>query len=130
VGAFGGAGGTSAFGAKTGDVFTWITVVVASTFVLLSIAANYVFDESPTPQRATPTVTEAPIPAAPAEQAPGPIKVDAAPPSVTPVPSELPAVQPPAAETKTDPAPPVDGAAGPVKEEAAPEKENEAKPDP
>ena len=28
-GAFGGMGGSSAFGAKTGDVFTWITVVVA-----------------------------------------------------------------------------------------------------
>ncbi len=47
TGAFGGAGGSSAFGAKTGDVFTWITVVMASVFVVLSVAANYVFDETP-----------------------------------------------------------------------------------
>ncbi len=46
-GAFGGGGGgTAAFGAKTGDVFTLITVVVAVAFLLLSIFANYAFDES------------------------------------------------------------------------------------
>ena len=42
AGAFGGAGGSSAFGAKTGDVFTWITVVVAAgsgTNALLTWAA-------------------------------------------------------------------------------------------
>jgi len=49
TGAFGGAGGMSAFGAKTGDVFTWVTVVVATIFVLLSIVANFAFDESGTP---------------------------------------------------------------------------------
>jgi len=47
AGAFGGAGGMSAFGAKTGDVFTWITVVVAGVFVLLSITGTFVFDMSP-----------------------------------------------------------------------------------
>lgn len=46
AGAFGGAGGSSAFGAKTGDVFTWITVVVATVFVLLSIVTNFAYDES------------------------------------------------------------------------------------
>ncbi len=46
TGAFGGAGGASAFGAKTGDVFTWITVVVAGVFVVLTIWGNFVFDES------------------------------------------------------------------------------------
>ena len=46
-GAFGGSGGSSAFGAKTGDVFTWITVVVATLVVLLAVVSNYVFDESP-----------------------------------------------------------------------------------
>ena len=48
AGAFGGGGGSSAFGAKTGDVFTWITVVVATVFVGLSVAANFVFDDSAT----------------------------------------------------------------------------------
>ena len=46
-GAFGGSGGSSAFGAKTGDVFTWITVVVATLVVVLAVVSNYVFDESP-----------------------------------------------------------------------------------
>jgi len=42
-GAFGGAGGHSAFGAKTGDVFTWITVVLAGLFILISTGLNFVF---------------------------------------------------------------------------------------
>ena len=50
TGAFGGAGGSSAFGAKTGDVFTWITVVVAVLFLLVSVIANYAFDQSPKPR--------------------------------------------------------------------------------
>ncbi len=41
-GAFGGAGGHSAFGAKTGDVFTWVTVALTGIFLLLSVIANYV----------------------------------------------------------------------------------------
>ena len=53
AGAFGGGGGTSAFGAKTGDVFTWITVVVATIFVILAVAANFVFDQSPEQREAT-----------------------------------------------------------------------------
>jgi len=45
AGAFGGAGGgPSAFGAKTGDVFTWITVGLAAAFVLFTVVANYFFD--------------------------------------------------------------------------------------
>lgn len=47
AGAFGGGGGSGAFGAKTGDVFTWITVVVAALFILMSVIANYAFDQSP-----------------------------------------------------------------------------------
>jgi preprotein translocase subunit SecG len=36
--AFGGAGGQSAFGTKTGDVFTWATIVIVAFFLLLSMA--------------------------------------------------------------------------------------------
>lgn len=39
AGAFGGAGGQSAFGTKAGDVFTKITVVVAACWILLCILA-------------------------------------------------------------------------------------------
>jgi len=42
-GAFGGVGGHSAFGAKTGDVFTWITVALTALFVLIAIVGNYKF---------------------------------------------------------------------------------------
>jgi len=39
AGAFGGAGGQSAFGTKAGDVFTRVTVIVASVWILLCILA-------------------------------------------------------------------------------------------
>lgn len=38
--AFGGAGGSTAFGSKTGDVLTWATSVVFGVFILLAIAVN------------------------------------------------------------------------------------------
>jgi len=40
AGALGGMGGSSAFGAKAGDVFTKITVVVATLWILLCIAGS------------------------------------------------------------------------------------------
>ena len=49
-GAFGGGGGSgSAFGAKTGDVFTWITVAFVCLYFLLNIAGNYQFRQVVTP---------------------------------------------------------------------------------
>ena len=41
-GAFGGGGGNTAFGSKTGDVLTWATSVVFGVFLLLAIALNLV----------------------------------------------------------------------------------------
>jgi len=41
-GAFGGAG-HSAFGTRTGDVFTWVTIVLVGVFLLLSIGAQLRF---------------------------------------------------------------------------------------
>jgi len=38
--AFGGAGGNTAFGSKTGDVLTWATSVVFGVFVILAVALN------------------------------------------------------------------------------------------
>ncbi|MHC5112620.1 MAG: preprotein translocase subunit SecG, partial [Planctomycetota bacterium] len=49
-GAFGGGGGSgSAFGAKTGDVFTWITVAFVCLYFLLNIAGNYQFRQAVVP---------------------------------------------------------------------------------
>ncbi len=42
AGAFGGAGGQSAFGTKAGDLFTRITVVVAAIWIVLCIVATNV----------------------------------------------------------------------------------------
>ncbi len=46
-GAFGGVGGHSAFGAKTGDVFTWITVGLAAAFVLVACIGTFVYIPQP-----------------------------------------------------------------------------------
>ena len=48
AGAFGGGGGHSAFGARTGDMFTWITVVMVALYLLISVAAvKYFRPEKP-----------------------------------------------------------------------------------
>lgn len=42
--AFGGAG-SAAFGTRTGDVFTWITIVLTALFLLLAIGASFTYRE-------------------------------------------------------------------------------------
>ncbi len=42
-GAFGGVGGHSAFGTKTGDFLTWVTVGFTAALILLAIVSNYAF---------------------------------------------------------------------------------------
>ena len=60
TGAFGGAGGGGgAFGAKTGDVLTWVTVIVAGVFIGLAVVSNFAFDKSPMAM-STPAVTATP----------------------------------------------------------------------
>jgi preprotein translocase subunit SecG len=58
-GAFGGVGGHSAFGAKTGDVFTWITVGLAAAFILLSVWLNFTFRALPSGSLIPPSPTAA-----------------------------------------------------------------------
>lgn len=79
AGAFGGAGGHSAFGAKTGDVFTWITVGLTAAFILASVLGNYYFVPVSGAAVSTPVVAPAGAPqneggqpggAAPAEKPP------------------------------------------------------------
>ena len=41
-GAFGGGGGNTAFGSKTGDVLTWATSIVFGVFLVLGIVLNVV----------------------------------------------------------------------------------------
>jgi preprotein translocase subunit SecG len=42
AGAFGGMGGNTAFGSKTGDVLTWTTSIVFGIFLLLAIVLNLI----------------------------------------------------------------------------------------
>src|SRR5256885_12936660 len=64
--AFGGAGGNTAFGSKTGDVLTWATSIVFGVFIVLAVALNLFADAranstKPQPQaKATPPI-EIPI---------------------------------------------------------------------
>ncbi|HPF40524.1 MAG TPA: preprotein translocase subunit SecG [Phycisphaerae bacterium] len=61
-GAFGGVGGHSAFGTKTGDFLTWFTVSLAFLFLVLCVVGNFVFEPSRplarTPAAVTPVATE------------------------------------------------------------------------
>ncbi len=58
--AFGGAGGNTAFGSKTGDVLTWVTSVVFGIFLLLAVALNLISDRQASRTARTPTV-QAPV---------------------------------------------------------------------
>jgi preprotein translocase subunit SecG len=60
-GAFGGAGGNTAFGSKTGDVLTWATSIVFGVFLLLAILLNLLANHM-----VGSTATAAVIPAIPA----------------------------------------------------------------
>src|SRR3954464_3073186 len=55
--AFGGAGGNTAFGSKTGDVLTWATSIVFGIFLILAITlnllANYYHNKRMNPAAAT-----------------------------------------------------------------------------
>jgi preprotein translocase subunit SecG len=50
AGAFGGSGGNTAFGAKTGDVLTWVTSILFGVFVLLAIVLNLMTQPSGPPK--------------------------------------------------------------------------------
>ena len=66
VGAFGGGGGGGAFGAKTGDVFTVITVVLAGVYLVLAVIGNYVFRPVGVPLASSAIVANQPAPMTPA----------------------------------------------------------------
>src|SRR5213075_1876353 len=76
--AFGGAGGNTAFGSKTGDVLTWATSVVFGIFLILTVALTKVGEAWQNRRAATPgtTVTNPTRtpgqPASPAGQPPAP----------------------------------------------------------
>jgi preprotein translocase subunit SecG len=81
AGAFGGSGGATAFGAKTGDVLTWVTIIGAILLLTYTVILNYVFVDSgpglatvagPTGQTTVPPAAPAPTPAQPQRMPGGP----------------------------------------------------------
>ncbi len=116
--AFGGAGGQSAFGGKTGDVFTWATIVIVGVFLLLCmfLTTQYVprseIDES---LQAPALLPKQPAPVA---EAPAPVPAEA-PVTEQPVPGDASGTDN-AAGTQQVPGadvPPASGAEVPAKEE-------------
>lgn len=59
AGAFGGAAGATAFGAKTGDLLTWVTIVMFGIYVLFAVILNYVFTPgAPSLAPSAPSISE------------------------------------------------------------------------
>ena len=88
--AFGGAGGNTAFGSKTGDVLTWATSVVFGIFLVLAITLNLVANTYHNRRMGITTATMTTPSGAPAGQpAPG-----AATGTTVPPPIDAPATQP------------------------------------
>jgi preprotein translocase subunit SecG len=85
-GALGGVGGHSAFGTKTGDFLTWVTVGLVAVFLLLAIVGTYVFEPTTKASNTGPAVAnQTPLPM-PVTSAPAmPIKVDNSPGTVQPI---------------------------------------------
>src|SRR5688500_1766174 len=95
--AFGGAGGNTAFGSKTGDVLTWATSIVFGIFLLLAIVLNLLADHRQRNANTSvavqaPQVQPAGSPAPAATPAPEPAPLGA--PSPAPAPAPAPTTAP------------------------------------
>jgi preprotein translocase subunit SecG len=71
AGAFGGTGGATAFGAKTGDILTWVTIIGAILLLTFAVILNFVFVETgpglapQAPPAGTPPANSVPVPLTP-----------------------------------------------------------------
>jgi preprotein translocase subunit SecG len=99
-GAFGGAGGHTAFGSRTGDMFTWVTVALVAMFLLLGVTAVRVFR----PGTPTPVAADQIVPAADTQPAEMPETAPAEMPIMEIPAIEVPAVEVPAVEVPAEPA--------------------------
>jgi preprotein translocase subunit SecG len=108
-GAFGGAGGNTAFGSKTGDVLTWATSIVFGVFLLLAVVLNLIGNamdrRGATVAGNAPLVSPAPVTGAPG-QLPGGMQIPTGPAGPTDLPAAAPTT--PAAPAPSPGATPVD----------------------
>jgi len=70
--AFGGSGGSTAFGSKTGDVLTWATSIVFGLFVFFAVILNLLANKIGAPPKPVVLPPAPTVPAAPAAPA-GPL---------------------------------------------------------
>ena len=79
--AFGGAGGNTAFGSKTGDVLTWATSIVFGVFLVLAVALNLFADARNRSLTAANAAAESATtqPALPGAGSPGPFSIPTTP---------------------------------------------------
>ncbi len=122
AGAFGGAGGNTAFGAKTGDVLTWATIGLAGVFLLAAVILNLFIFTPPasTFRTAAPANNSA---AVPPDSADMPTPPPSLPPTTTPAvpPATTPASGPTASPTPTPATAPAADSATPATGETAPQ---------
>lgn len=112
AGAFGGAGGTAAFGTKTGDMLTWITIVMFALFIMFAVGLNFLFKKGKA-TIAAPTATSAESSTVDTQEADGdsepvinvtPVEVPAADDTASDTSSNATDTDAPAAAPETDPA--------------------------
>ncbi len=103
-GAFGGAGGSAqaAFGAKTGDLLTTITIACFVAFLGLAIGLVYAIRDDVTPKTA-PTIPAVSTPATPAGEASQPTTEAVTDPAETPSETDTATEETPAAPADTSP---------------------------
>ena len=92
--AFGGVGGHTAFGSKTGDVLTWATSILFGVFLILSVITGLVFEKVNAQVRR------------PGAPGPAPITTPAQTPASDEKPANVPAQVPPPAQDPGVPATP------------------------
>jgi len=97
--AFGGAGGQTAFGSKTGDVLTWATSIVFAVFVVLAVCLNLIanhINNKPGTGAVIPVAANMPtVPSTPETAPPPPANALAGPTAQAPAPPMNPAAAPP-----------------------------------
>ena len=90
--AFGGAGGNTAFGSKTGDVLTWVTSIVFAVFLLLAISLNLLADRQNRRAALPLAPEETPVTETATDEPTAPLGGQALPPETTPAAPTPPAV--------------------------------------
>jgi len=107
AGAFGGAGGSSLLGTKTGDFLTWVTISLVAMFLILSVVMGLYMRPIQSEELAMPPAqTVGTTAEQPAEQATGTAPAPAAGTPATATPAAQPAANTPAAaQTENKPAP-------------------------